>query len=101
MNNNGRLKTKDCLESIALFFLLSIFLWPMAVSADDDALYMRAHKLLEKKQYSEAHQIFSQLSNFGEDIRMGPEYQYFAAKAGYYAGYLEESLKGSKPMDKE
>ncbi|RKX22864.1 MAG: hypothetical protein DRP51_01605 [Candidatus Zixiibacteriota bacterium] len=93
MNNNGRLKTKDCLESIALFFLLSIFLWPIAVSADDDVLYMRAHKLLEKKQYSEAHQIFSQLSNFGKDIRMGPEYQYFAAKAGYYAGYLEESLK--------
>ena len=93
MKKNRRFKAKDCLESIALFFLLSILLWPITVSADDDALYDRAHRLMEKKQYSEALQIFSQLSNFGGNIQMGPEYQYFAGKAGYYAGYLEESLK--------
>jgi len=93
MNKNHRFKTRDCLESIALLFLLAILLWPITVSADDDALYDRAHRLLEKKQYSEAQQIFSQLSDFGGNIQMGPAYQYFSAKAGYYAGYLEESLK--------
>lgn len=93
MNKNRRLKTWDCLESIALVFLISIFLWPMTLFANDEALYDRAHRLLEKKQYSEAHQVFTQLSNYGENIQMGPAYQYFAAKAGYYSGYLEESQK--------
>ncbi len=93
MNKNDIFITKDCLESITLFLLLTIFLWPISVSADDDALYNRAHRLLNQKQYSEAQQIFSQLSDFGGNIRMGPSYQYFSAKSGYYAGYLEESLK--------
>ncbi|MCP4704550.1 MAG: ABC transporter substrate-binding protein [candidate division Zixibacteria bacterium] len=93
MNKNRRFGTKDCLKSIMLFFLFSVLIWPITVFADDDALYDRAHRLLENKQYSEAQQIFSQLSDFGGNIQMGPAYQYFSAKAGYYAGYLEESLK--------
>jgi len=93
MNKHGRFGTKDCLESITLLLLFTIFLCPVTVSADDEALYNRAHRLLNQKQYSEAQQIFSQLSDFGSDIQMGPAYQYFSAKAGYYSGYLEESLQ--------
>ena len=72
--------------------ILFILLFSMSVFADDAVLYDQAHRLLNQKQYSEAHQIFSQLANFGSNIQMGAAYQFYTAKAGYYSGYLEESL---------
>jgi len=64
------------------------------IDADDHGLYREAHNLLNRGLYAEAWRVFSELSNYGTDIQMAAAYQYYAAKAGYHAGYLDEGLRG-------
>ncbi len=78
-----------------IFPLINLLIMAAIASAqaDDNILYERAHRLMDQKQYSEAHQIFTQLADFGTDLQMGAAYHFYAAKAGYYSGYLDESLE--------
>jgi branched-chain amino acid transport system substrate-binding protein len=66
---------------------------PSLVSADDTVLYDRAHRLMANGRYSEAYQIFTELSNYGTDIRMASDYQFFRAKAAYYADDADQALE--------
>jgi branched-chain amino acid transport system substrate-binding protein len=93
INNCQLLKAKSLIRYI---FPLIGLLFPATIilaQGDDNILYERAHRLMDQKQYSEAHQIFAQLADYGSDIQMDAAYQFYAAKAGYYSGYLDESLE--------
>ncbi|MCX6826045.1 MAG: penicillin-binding protein activator [candidate division Zixibacteria bacterium] len=80
------------LSKFAIICCLGLFLSPAAKVYGDEALFNQGRRFLNSGRYSEARRIFIDLCSTNADPQLAPRYQFYKAKAAYYANFFTESL---------